>query len=378
MKKLLCFLLMLFARPACATIVYSENFSSYSVGTPLTNTPTPDYLDTGSSFTGGTIWQTISHFTNKAAYCNAASWAHAMYNGATYGYTDLKVRCDATGGRTNIFARVTSLGAGNSIPTDGYQIQYVSPTFYLQKGGYATNLGTANYTPANTANFVLELLCNGTSISAYVDGTLIIGPITDSAYSSGHIGIGTYAATVYFTDISVDGGNLPTPTPTSTPTPSPTPTATATASPTPQCEFRGALTPVGSNFQGRGVVMYSSVTFTAAETVSGAYVFGGPGYGQEAAAIYSDFRGRPWLLLGSSRVSVSVPGWNTVTFSAPIAVSVGVRYWLAVQVNAGATVQYSVYGTDQWAYCAWAVWVSPAKVQNIAGTFSIYAQACHY
>ncbi len=195
---------------ASAIQVYHEDFSSYSTGTSLTGTP--GFVDTGSTLT--TVWQTGSHFSNKAATCNAGAWAHAMYNGATFSNASYTVRCDYNSGRADVFTRVTSLGGGNSIPTDGYQVQYQSGVFTLYKGGYATSLGTATYTPANQNNFLIEMVDFGSQHSVYVDGNLKIGPITDTQYTTGHIGFGTYTQVAYYTDLNVDDGTVPTNTPT--------------------------------------------------------------------------------------------------------------------------------------------------------------------
>ena len=186
------------------SVVYSENFGAYSVAKALTDNP-PNYATTGSSG----AWVTAAGLSDKVAQnptVGGANWAHAMYNGASYTYTDLTVRCKR-GTRANIFARVTALSAVNSIPSDGYQVQVLAGSTILYKGGYATNLGSWAGDPANINDFTVRLLCNGTSISVYVDGTLRIGPVTDATYASGKVGIGTFASTAsLFTDISVDNG----------------------------------------------------------------------------------------------------------------------------------------------------------------------------
>jgi hypothetical protein len=60
----------------------------------------------------------------------------------------------------------------------------------------ATNaMGSTDYTftPASATDYTIELVCNGTSISVKVDGAVVIGPVTDSTYTTGAkagVGIG--------------------------------------------------------------------------------------------------------------------------------------------------------------------------------------------
>jgi hypothetical protein len=237
-KRLLLIIGLLLATQAHAVIVYKSNgavqsfaTSSYALGTPLTSTP--GYVDTGSSMTS--IWQTANHFSAQAATVVGYSWCHAMFATGTFADGTLTVRCDATSDRENIFARVTSLSGANSIPTDGYQVQYLSGNLYLYKGGYATLLGSTSWTPSNSADFIMKLVFFGNQISVYGNGALQIGPITDSSYTTGHIGLGTFAGTGWFTDMSVDDGTVAataTPTITQTFTVTPTITQTFTYSPT--------------------------------------------------------------------------------------------------------------------------------------------------
>lgn len=207
MKALLALLALALALPfqGRATVVYSENFSSYALATALTANP-PNYVTTGSSG----AWVTAAGLSDKVAQnptVGGANWAHAMYNGASFTYTDLTVRCKRGTQRANIFARVTSLSGVNSIPTDGYQVQVIAGSTILYKGGYVTNLGSWAGNPANVNDFTVRLLCNGDQISVYIDGTLRVGPVTDATHSSGKVGIGTFAGTdALFTDISVDDG----------------------------------------------------------------------------------------------------------------------------------------------------------------------------
>lgn len=186
-------------------VVYDQDWESLALTTPLTDTP-PSYMVGGSSG----AWTVVAGLSGNSAgnlTIGGANWAHAMYNGASYTYTDYSVRA-LRGGRANIFARVTALSGVNSIPSDGYQIQVISGSVILYKGGYATTLGTWVGNPSNINDFTVRLLCNGTSIKVFVDGTERIS-VTDATYASGKVGIGTFgSSTTRFDDITVDNGTV--------------------------------------------------------------------------------------------------------------------------------------------------------------------------
>ena len=184
------------------SVVYLETFESYALASALTDVP-PNYVTTASSGT----WTVVSAFGGKGGgNGTTASWSHAMYDGASYTYTDLSVKCSFAAGRANIFARVGSLSAVNSIPPDGYVVQCLSGTLTLFRNAYATTLGTWAGSPADGTNFTLRLLCNGTSIKVFVDGTERIS-VVDATTASGKVGIGTFATTgALFDNVTVDNG----------------------------------------------------------------------------------------------------------------------------------------------------------------------------
>ena len=184
------------------SIIYSEPFEAYTTGSALTANP-PNFVTTASNGT----WTVESGFgSNSAANLTTVNWSHAMFNGASYTYTDLTVRCKQ-GARATIFTRVTALSGVNSIPTDGYQLQSFPAMLTLYRGGYAVSLGTWAFDPANVNDFQMRLLCNGNQISAYIDGVLRIGPVTDATYASGKVGFGTFGGTTSrWDDITVDDG----------------------------------------------------------------------------------------------------------------------------------------------------------------------------
>lgn len=81
---------------------------------------------------------------------------------------------------------------------DGYLCQgrknnnaYAIRIFRLDNGA-ATLLGS-EYSWTPSANDVVRLEASGTSIQAKLNGSVVVGPVTDATYSGGFAGIGTYA-----------------------------------------------------------------------------------------------------------------------------------------------------------------------------------------
>jgi hypothetical protein len=104
-------------------------------------------------------------------------------------------------------------------------------------GDTSTTLASKSFTVTTGTFFTLRLDVQGSSLSAFVNGTQQL-TANDGTYTSGAIGVGTFFASAEFDDVvvtSLGGSPTPTPTPTATatPTPTPTPTPTATATPTP-------------------------------------------------------------------------------------------------------------------------------------------------
>ncbi len=105
--------------------------------------------------------------------------------------------------------------------------------------GSSTTLASKTFTVTPGTWYTVRLEAVGTSLAAYVNGTLQL-TATDSQFSSGNIGGATFYASAEFDDFVVTSLSAPPPTPTPTPTatptpppPTPTPTVTPTATPTP-------------------------------------------------------------------------------------------------------------------------------------------------
>ncbi len=292
--------------------MYSETFGSYTNGTTLTTNP-PNYTTTGSG--GSWVVQTSTNLGGKSAQnptLPGGTWAHAMYSGATYGTTDLFIKMDTEGNQATMFARVTSLDGGNSIPTDGYQVQVLPGTVYLQKGGYATTLGTWAGDPATPNNCLIELLCSGNQISVKVDGVTRIGPFTDNDYTTGHIGFGGInISTSQFNNIQVDD-LVATPTPTNSPTKTNTPTVspTPTWSPTSTPTWTPTASPTGTPT--KTATKTPSPTPTSSPTPTIIAVTGHPG---DVFRGWEEWSG--WRFVGSGSSGSGVPASTRTSTATP-------------------------------------------------------------
>jgi hypothetical protein len=85
--------------------------------------------------------------------------------------------------------------------------------------------------------------------------------------------------------------------------------------------------------------------FTASTTgtVSTLWFYADPssGNGPYLEGIYSDAGGGPGTLLSSGSVAATAAGkWNSMTLAAPLKVTAGVRYWIALLGVSGNTVHF--------------------------------------
>jgi hypothetical protein len=111
--------------------------------------------------------------------------------------------------------KTAGTGATND---DGYcMMLYNGDQFYLTRmdNGVETSLGTWASTPADNTDYTLRIRVSGNQISGYVDGTLRIGPVTDSTYSTGAPGLhffdadGPRADSWSFFDLATDANINP-------------------------------------------------------------------------------------------------------------------------------------------------------------------------
>ena len=127
------------------------------------------------------------------------------------------------------------------------------------------------------------------------------------------------------------------------------------------------------------MIFFKEVTLSFAylaefSTVS-AYV--SQGYGRMQGAIYSNLDNQPFdLVETSAQTYTTAENWNTVTFNSDI-LTPG-TYWIAVEVANTAQIQYSITGTDLYAYYPYGTWPNPATIQTFLGNASIQGFACGY
>jgi len=101
--------------------------------------------------------------------------------------------------------------------------------------------------------------------------------------------------------------------------------------------------------------------------------------GKYKCAIYSDVNSLPnHLLQTTAEVTAPAAGWQTFTLTAPVALTSGTFYWLAIWSNdANARVYYSgTNGTLRWASATYGTWPDPIATSGGANlNYCIYAVA---
>ena len=98
--------------------------------------------------------------------------------------------------------------------------------------------------------------------------------------------------------------------------------------------------------------------------------------GKYKCAIYSDNNGNPdRLLRETAEVSNPVSGWQTFPLAAPVAVTSGSSYWLAIwSDDPGARVYAQNGGTIRWGRYDYGAWPDPIDASGSSDyTYSIYA-----
>jgi pectate lyase len=164
-------------------------------------------------------------------------------------------------------------------------------------GSSPITLATRSFTFSTGTFYTLRIDANGSSLSGYVNGTLLL-TASDSAFTSGIIGGATYFASAEFDDFMVTSlGTVPTPTPTPTPTVSPTPTPTPTPTPPP--------TPTPTPPAGFAMIGFATVNALGQNGTTGGA--GGQEVVVTTAAELADFiqRPEPLIIWVSGRIQFS-------------------------------------------------------------------------
>lgn len=80
-----------------------------------------------------------------------------------------------------------TVGVGTT-PQDDYNLFFQrstgAVTLRRRDNGSSTQLGTTTISRTVGDTVLMELVCNGSAISAKIDGTTVIGPITDTTYTA--------------------------------------------------------------------------------------------------------------------------------------------------------------------------------------------------
>ncbi len=190
----------------------------------------------GWSKSGGT-WSIVTDGSRALDQSNAGTDRAREFAGST-GWANYSVQASVkatafgSGGLVALAARVTSATKMYRLALTGAnQIQLQS-----MNGSSIAVLASRSTTVSTNTWYTLRIDTNGSTISGYVNGTLI-GSASDSSYASGQIGLFTGYASGRFDNVSVtDSGTNPPPTsapPTSQPPTSPPPTSPPPTSPPP-------------------------------------------------------------------------------------------------------------------------------------------------
>ncbi len=207
-------LILAYAAANHAATLLADDFESYA--------PFPSGAWTNASGNGS--WGIASDGSKVARQTATSSATYLMVNGDSnwinYSYS-AKVKPGSSGNRHGLVARFTD--ANNYyflILKDGSKVY-----LYKRVNGSETALGYTSFTYNSSTFYTLRIELNGSSLSGYVNGSLMISA-TDSSLSAGKVGFYTYG-NASFDDVTVSdsASATPTPTPSVPATPTPTPTA---------------------------------------------------------------------------------------------------------------------------------------------------------
>jgi pectate lyase len=197
---------------------------------------TDDFEDgnsTGWSKSGGT-WSVVTDGTKVYKQSSTSSDARARAGSSSWTNYAVQARVKPLSfNGTDRFVALVARAQGNT--SYYYLTLRNSNQIELKKlvSGSSTTLASKAFTVTAGTWYTLRIEAVGSSLSAYVNGTLQLSA-TDTQFTSGNVGGATFYAAAEFDDFVVTAlSTTPTPTPTPAPTPAPTPTPTPTPAPTP-------------------------------------------------------------------------------------------------------------------------------------------------
>ncbi|MGQ0600518.1 MAG: hypothetical protein ACT4QE_02335 [Anaerolineales bacterium] len=189
------------SRPA----VLQHDFTEFCIHAPTpTPTNTPSGCPTSDDFNRADSTNLGANWTERSG--DLAIVSNTLRNAgtatdniaticSTYGnvLVSSQVQIASGSGSVSVGARLGGYSGG--IPSQGYTAEIVSNgTVYLYRVDTWQLLGTSTISGFSLGTwYTLALRANGNQISAEVNGSTVIGPVTNTAFSSGNAGVWSYA-----------------------------------------------------------------------------------------------------------------------------------------------------------------------------------------
>jgi pectate lyase len=238
---------------------------------------TDDFADGDSAgwTTSGGTWSVAADGTPVLRQSGTSADARALAGTATWSDYTVTARVKPTA--FNGANRFAALAARVQSATSYYYLALRSNnTVELKRlsGGSSATLAAAPVTVTINQWYALSLTVSGTSLRGTVNGAVTVSA-TDSAYSSGRIGLATFNASANFDDVLVDGGTSTPPTsapptsrpPTTNPPTSAPPSTTVPPPPSDRPIGFASLNTLGQNGTTGGAGGPTVVVTTAAQLI---------------------------------------------------------------------------------------------------------------
>ena len=193
------------------SIVYNQNFESSTVGTSLTDASLNYVVASASLSEVQTNWGT------KAAQLSTGGWASAIYDGATFDYTDVSMRCGVDSRSIIIFRSNTGSYIAGGIPDESYLFQVIpnqpnEVRLWNCTGGNIYLVAQTSSSGLDPSNYTCRVLANGSNIDCFINGVKYISVTGATYHPSGKVGFGSYGGTAFYDDITIDDGIFTLPT----------------------------------------------------------------------------------------------------------------------------------------------------------------------
>jgi pectate lyase len=229
----------------------------------------------GWSKSGGT-WNIVSDGTQVFEQSDNSSNRAREFAGSS-SWTNYSVQARVKPLSFNGSNRVVALASRVSSSTKMYRLALINANrveLQSMNGSTVTVIASASLTVSTGTWYTLRIDASGSTISGYVNGSLI-GSGGNSDYGAGNIGLFTEYASAHFDDVSVsDSSTAPSPSPTTaSPPASPpaSPTSGPTGNPPPTTGLIGWATQAGGTTGGAGgatVTVSNLADLTAAVAVT--------------------------------------------------------------------------------------------------------------